>query len=87
MLFRLARFPHWLFTAFLLGALALPASAITDWRRDGRVGYADREVAEALAQAFTAEGAPYEGQVWRVVKDPDGGFTPVFRETSPGAGS
>lgn len=67
-------------SALFLGA---PALAVTDWSKDGRVGYPEREMAVALARAFTAEGAPYEGQVWRVVEDPDGGWTPVFRDMEP----
>ncbi len=73
-----------------MGVLALvacfsgaPAGALTDWRRDGRPGYPERDMAEALARAFTAAGAPRAGQAWRIVRDPDGGFTPVFEELSP----
>jgi hypothetical protein len=62
----------------ILVTLAAPAAAITDWRKDGRVGYESREIAQALAEAFTAEDAPFAGKRWRVVADPDGGFTPVF---------
>lgn len=67
-------------TGLLIALLGLAgvATALPDWRRDGRTGYPERLQAEALAKAFTRPGAPYAGKSWRIVRDPDGGFTPVF---------
>jgi hypothetical protein len=60
-----------------------PSQAVPDWRKDGRLGYPTRELALKVARAFTAPGAPREGRGFRIRRDPDGGFTPIFHERIP----
>lgn len=63
--------------------------AIPDWRKDGRLGYPSRDLAVQVAREFTAPGAPREGHGYRIRRDPDGGFTPIFLQITPldGAGA
>jgi len=68
----------YLTAAFLAFSAASPASALTDWRKDGRLGYPSRDFAEAIALLYTAIGGPKEGLLFRIRTDPDGGFTPIF---------
>lgn len=73
--------------ALALFVMASPSQAVPDWRKDGRLGYTTRTEAESVARMYTAPGGPRAGLGFRIRRDPDGGFTPVFFDKSLRSGA